>query len=180
MPYSADNILLNGLWKYIPDPGTNLDILKAKELLLSGNTREMSVPSNWELQGLHNFNGSVWFLKEFESCNNDGLNILKFSGIDYFADVWFNDIYLGRHEGYFQPFFFDISGIYKNKNQLIVRVTSPFEEPVKEWPLKKKLIKGIFNHHDCRPGGWDYERGQDKNTGGIWNDVKIYQVFLYT
>jgi len=177
MPYSADNILLNGLWKYIPDPGTNLDILKAKELLLSGNTREMPVPSNWELQGLHNFNGSVWFLKEFESCNNDGLNILKFSGIDYFADVWFNDTYLGRHEGYFQPFFFDISGIYKNKNQLIVRVTSPFEEPVKEWPLKKKLIKGIFNHHDCRPGGWDYERGQDKNTGGIWNDVKIISGF---
>ena len=177
MPYSADNILLNGLWKYIPDPGTNLDILKAKELLLSGNTREMSVPSNWELQGLHNFNGSVWFLKEFESCNNDGLNILKFSGIDYFADVWFNDTYLGKHEGYFQPFFFDISGIYKNKNQLIVRVTSPFEEPVKEWPLKKKLIKGIFNHHDCRPGGWDYERGQDKNTGGIWNDVKIISGF---
>ncbi len=38
---------------------------------------------------------------------------------------------------------------------------------------RKKLIKGIFNHHDCRPGGWNPKTGQDQNTGGIWNDVYI-------
>jgi len=38
---------------------------------------------------------------------------------------------------------------------------------------KKKLIKGIFNHHDCRPGGWDLKYGQDQNTGGLWNDIEI-------
>jgi beta-mannosidase len=173
MAEPANNILLNGLWKYIPDPETRLNIQQAKDLLLKNDVSEMHIPSNWENEGLCNHNGSVWFLKEFDLSDTSALNILRFSGVDYFADIWVNDVYLGKHEGYFQPFFFDISGICTGNNQLIVKVTSPFEEPGKEWPLRKKLIKGIFNHHDCRPGGWDYKKGQDKNTGGIWNDVSI-------
>ncbi|GAJ19192.1 unnamed protein product, partial [marine sediment metagenome] len=48
-------------------------------------------------------------------------------------------------------------------------------EPADIWPDKKYLIKGIFNHHDTRPGSWDPEQGQDRNTGGIWNGVLIME-----
>jgi len=41
------------------------------------------------------------------------------------------------------------------------------------WPNEEQLIKGIFNHHDTRPGSWDPNYGQDSNTGGIWHDILI-------
>jgi beta-mannosidase len=54
-------------------------------------------------------------------------------------------------------------------------VESP-KENRKVWPHNKHLIKGIFNHHDARPGSWDVERGQEHNTGGLWNDVEMVVV----
>jgi beta-mannosidase len=51
-------------------------------------------------------------------------------------------------------------------------VASPKEDR-KVWPHEKYLIKGIFNHHDARPGSWDVERGQDGNTGSLWGGVDL-------
>jgi beta-mannosidase len=169
-------LLLDGKWKYLTDQNTSLSYDKAAELYSKNKiSGKINVPSNWQLEGLNNYSGSVWFFKEFKlTPSMSPLHILEFSGVDYFIDVWLNDDFVGHHEGYFQKFFFDVTSHLVNKNNvLIVKVTSPFEEPGTVWPLKKKLIKGIFNHHDCRPGGWSPEYGQDRNTGGIWNDVKI-------
>ncbi len=82
---------------------------------------------------------------------------------------------LGHHTGYFEPFKFDVTETLKTgKNILAVRVESPFETPgLNGWHLRKRLIKGVLNHHDCRPGGgWDVT-GQSYNTGGIWNRVYL-------
>ncbi len=170
-------INLNGKWFYKTDKDSKLSYTSVHEKFLSGKIKDrMSIPGNWQLAGLNNFNGTIWFIKEFSvnaSQFTDKLNVVEFKGVDYFSDVWLNGKFLGRHEGYFQSFNYDVSRYLKEDNLLIVKVTSPFEEPRTVWPLKKKLIKGIFNHHDCRPGGWDYERGQDQNTGGIWNDVLL-------
>jgi len=176
--------LLNGKWNFVTDANDRLSYAKAFELLQKKNTRKMKIPVNWELAGLHNFSGSVWFVKTFNfKSSSNGLNILEFKGVDYFADVWLNGNYLGNHEGYFQSFYFDVTDVLNKNgnNYLVVKVNSPFEEPKKVWPLKKKLIKGIFNHHDCRPGAWSYKYGQDQNTGGIWNDVildTLNEVFI--
>jgi len=59
------------------------------------------------------------------------------------------------------------------ENVLVVRVDSPSEDPVRAWSLHKRLIKGIFSHHDTRPGGSWSARGQDQNTGGIWGPVYL-------
>jgi beta-mannosidase len=168
-----DNILLSGQWKILPDKEDIYNYKEVAKLERSNKiNEETKVPLNWELAGLHNYNGTVWFIKKFNAEINKKLIVLLFKGIDYFSDVWLNDNYLGSHEGYFQYFNFDVSGLIKRKdNLLVVKVISPFEEPGTVWPLKKNLIKGIFNHHDCRPGGWSHKYGQDKNTGGIWNDV---------
>ncbi len=170
-------ILLNGNWFYKTDKDGKLSYTSVHEMFLSGKIKDtMSIPNNWQLAGLNNFNGSIWFIKEFSvngSQFTNKLNVVEFKGIDYFSNVWLNGKFLGRHEGYFQSFNYDVSQFLKEDNLLILKVTSPFEEPGTVWPLKKKLIKGIFNHHDCRPGGWDYKRGQDQNTGGIWNDVLL-------
>lgn len=171
------NILLNGVWNYITDPDGNYSYSDIQELIRQNPRNKISIPSNWEVEGYHNFNGSIWFATKFDVQNDlaDGdVSVLLFKGVDYFADVWLNGKSIGKHEGYFQKFAFNVSKELKNgSNFLVVKVTSPREIPGEVWPLKKKLIKGIFNHHDCRPGGWSLEYGQDQNTGGIWNDVEL-------
>lgn len=167
---------LNGNWIYIIDESESFTCLEVKSKYLDGKGNKINIPVNWYLTEIGDYSGSVWFIKEFDfKLNQDDLVILQFDGVDYFSEVYFNDCYLGKHEGYFQSFFFDVSDVIRNdKNFLIVKVSSPKEDTEFIWPDHKKLIKGIFNHHDCRPGGWDKRYGQDRNTGGIWNNVLIY------
>jgi len=177
---------LNGMWNYIEDPNHNYRINFILNISAdSDKFKSMEIPSNWEFGGLQNYHGSVWFIKKFSKPADlkSALNILIFKGIDYLAEVWINGYYLGIHEGYFQPFSFLIpsSFLKDSQNILILKVSSEKEEPGKVWPDHKKQIKGIFNHHDCRPGGCSPEFGQDRNTGGIWNDVELlwdYQLFI--
>jgi len=150
---------LNGLWEYR---------LEDEE-----KYRNIQVPSNWYLQGL-NHSGKVYYQKKFKiSTQKDKDYYLVFKGVDYFCEVKLNGRIIGEHEGYFQEFSFPITDILKDgENLLEVEVDSPCES-VDIWPNQKHLIKGIFNHHDTRPGSWDPEYGQDRNTGGIWSDVLI-------
>lgn len=185
MNSKTENILLNGLWNYVTDPESNYSYAEFEKHLKQNPKNKISVPSNWECEGFHNFNGSIWFATNFDIKNDaikNDISVLLFKGVDYFAEVWLNGKNLGKHEGYFQKFVFNVSKELKTgTNFLAVKVTSPKEIPGEVWPLKKRLIKGIFNHHDCRPGGWSFEFGQDQNTGGIWNDVELLigeKVFL--
>ncbi|HSD64407.1 MAG TPA: glycoside hydrolase family 2 TIM barrel-domain containing protein [Ignavibacteriaceae bacterium] len=169
---------LNGEWNYFADSSNKLTYELIIQKLKKKNLRKIKIPVNWEAAGMHNFSGTIWFALKFNlrSALND-LKILEFRGVDYFADVWVNNSYIGHHEGYFQSFYFDTSNVViSGENLLVVKVNSPKEKPGEVWPDKKKLIKGIFNHHDCRPGGKSFEYGQDQNTGGIWNDVLLYSV----
>ncbi|GAB4477530.1 MAG: glycoside hydrolase family 2 TIM barrel-domain containing protein [Anaerolineae bacterium] len=138
----------------------------------------MDIPQNWFLAGLDH-HGVVWFRRSFTYNPRKGYYAtLCFDGVDYFADVYLNGVHLGHHEGYFEPFRLDATGhLREGDNILAVRVESPFEEPGPQgWHMYKRLIKGVLNHHDCRPGGgWSAELGQSYNTGGIWNSVRLVQ-----
>jgi beta-mannosidase len=136
--------------------------------------QRMAVPGNWHLAGL-DLSGSVWFSRHFRvPPNTKGQQVqLVFEGVDYAAEVWLNGHRLGAHEGYFEPFQFDLSGklAYDGENQLLVLVHSPTEEVGPVWSLHKRLIKGVYGQHDTRPGGAWSPRGQEQNTGGIWAPV---------
>lgn len=102
---------INGKWIFIKDMFEKLNIEDIKNALDSNEiSGKMGIPSKWELAGLHNYNGIVWLIKEFEfNFSSENLNVLKFQGIDYFTEVWFSWNYLGKHEGCFSLFIFDIS-----------------------------------------------------------------------
>lgn len=165
---------LSGTWKF-----SNQN-LKSHNFYLSDFDdsvwEDIKVPSNWYLTG-KDISGYAVYRKHFLISPNNKNKYLKLSfiGVDYTADVWLNGSYIGFHEGYFKDFSFDISDKinFKSDNVLTVMVNSPNEEIDKSWSLNKRLIKGVFNHHDTRPGGAWSNRGQEKNTGGIWNDVLI-------
>ncbi|PKL92588.1 MAG: beta-galactosidase [Candidatus Goldiibacteriota bacterium HGW-Goldbacteria-1] len=150
-------ISLNGIWDF----------------RAQGQYRKIKVPSNWYLQGC-DFAGRAEYSRKFTLKKKSGKKYkIAFKGVDYFADVYINGKFAGSHEGYFQHFNFDATAVLRSgSNEITLKVNSP-KEPEEKWPDEKYLIKGIFNHHDARPGSWSKKYGQDKNTGGIWNDVYI-------
>lgn len=165
---------LTGTWQFLPASfaPNNQDIANLDD----SKWQQIEVPSNWFLQGKE-LSGKVWYRHKFKADTSvkDKFVNLVFEGVDYTADIWLNGHYLGFHEGYFQPFSFVVSNLlnFAEDNVLLVRVDSPYEEPGQVWSLHKHLIKGVFNHHDTRPGGAWSMRGQDKNTGGIWASVYL-------
>lgn len=143
---------------------------------LAKDWQKITIPNNWYLAGL-DFSGPVWHKKSF-NLDKKQLNqqaFLQFKAVDYAADVWLNGQYLGYHQGYFEPFGFDVSGLLKQTdNLLVVRVDSPYEPVGDVWSLHKQLIKGVLNHHDTRPAGAWSVNGQDANSGGIWQEPIIH------
>jgi beta-mannosidase len=137
----------------------------------------MPVPSNWNLNGLPNFNGRVRFERDFdfgETLSPSDRVFLVFHGVDYFVDVEVNGTQIGRHEGYFQAFEYDVTPeIKRGRNHVVATVDAPMEETGTVWPDHKRLIKGIFSHWDCKPGSTSKEFGQDGTSAGIWNSVEL-------
>ncbi|MEY4516163.1 MAG: hypothetical protein RL180_509 [Pseudomonadota bacterium] len=144
--------------------------------------KNLTIPANWYLGG-YEWSGAVWHRRTFDidPVLLSERSSLRFSAVDYAADVWLNGHYLGFHQGYFEPFWFDVSGHLKAQdNVLTVRVDSPDEMPNQVWSLHKKLIKGVLNHHDTRPGGAWSLRGQEANSGGIWQPVTLHHAETLT
>ncbi len=155
-----DALVLDGLWSYETE---------------DGRRGTMPVPSNWHRHGLPDYAGTVTFSHEFDAppLPRGARAWLRFEGVDYEARVTLNGSEVGSHRGYFAPFEFEVTDLLRQRaNALTVEVRSP-KDPPGAWPLEKVVIKGVLNHHDCRPGSWDRERGQDGNTGGIWNSVRL-------
>lgn len=165
---------LNGLWNFKRLALSTLE--KERVALRQTKTRKIRVPANWWLEG-EDFAGEALYERTFAAPRlgkNEGA-VLEFRGSDYFTRVELNGRFLGEHEGYFQTFFFDASHALASRNRLRVFVFSP-KENKNIWPHAKVLIKGIFNHHDTRPGSWDPRHGQDANTGGLWGGVFLHRV----
>jgi beta-mannosidase len=78
---------------------------------------------------------------------------LWFEGVDYYASVWIDDHFIGRHEGHFAPFDFDVTEalITGKEHLLTVCVSSPWDDPNPRgmYPLnhvKRGLVKGLYEH----------------------------------
>jgi len=75
------------------------------------------------------YENGVWYRKTIEvpdSLNGKFIKLM-FYAVNYVADVWLNDVYLGYHEGGYTPFAFDVSSVlnYGGTNVLVVRVDNP-------------------------------------------------------
>jgi beta-mannosidase len=109
---------------------------------------------------------------------------LVFDAVDYLCDAWIDGEYLGRHEGYFAPFAFDVTSRLAPGAVLTVRVQDPFEDLDPEalfFQHAKRAIKGTLKYHDSRPGGlpgrttpgWTARVGQSMTTSGITREARL-------
>jgi hypothetical protein len=180
---AATVVSLDGPWtaRYRQGPGSYLE-------------RLVDVPVNWELlPWIEDYAGTMRFTRVFwlDDISPDRRMVLRFDGVDYFADVWVNGHHVGGHEGYFEPFELDVTPFVRSHDENIVRlaVTSPNDpsgsgthvtsgwhdfSPASAFPNRKTLIKGTLGHHDAKRGGaWSSITSQDGNTGGVWNHVTL-------
>lgn len=151
--------------------------------------RNCKVPINYSLDdpSLQDYYGWVFFRKRIkidgEFLRKHERFYLRFNGVDYFARVWFNEKFLGSHEGYFNPFQFDITNLIKEgENVILLEVKNPYDNGIKAASdenatnLAEKIwVKGILNYHDTRPGSimLDDKTAQTIGTGGIVDTVEI-------
>jgi beta-mannosidase len=112
-----------------------------------------------------------WYRTQFALSPDAGEDRLRlvFEAVDYQAEVWCNGHLLGTHEGDFSQFAFDVTDIVGPQNELVVKVTAPWD------PLRRRaisyvdevsrgMVKGLYEHADglIPP---------DVNPIGIWRPV---------
>lgn len=132
---------LNGLWEYAVLPST----LEAIPQSFQGN---ILVPFAIEsaLSGVQKTVGKdsvLWYKKNIElSSKIKGKKILlHFGAVDWRSDIYINGTHIGRHEGGYDPFTFDITNAIKkgSKQELVVRVWDPTDKGVQ--PHGKQVVK---------------------------------------
>src|SRR5215213_7368293 len=93
----------------------------------------ITVPSPWQADArFRDHVGEAWYQREFqvpaEWMDTGRVLMLGFGAVDYFAEIWLNDIKVGDHEGGYLPFELDITDAARTgRNTLTVRVEDPLE-----------------------------------------------------
>ncbi len=87
---------------------------------------QLNVPGDWNSQDqkLLFYEGTLWYKKSFDYQKKEGTRLFVYFGAaNYLADVYLNGQKLGRHEGGFTPFNFEVTALVKEKdNFLVVKV----------------------------------------------------------
>jgi beta-glucuronidase len=90
------------------------------------SSQQLNVPGDWNSQDekLLFYEGTIWYKKSFDYQKKDHTRLfVHFGAANYLADVYLNGQKLGRHEGGFTPFNFEITSLVKEKeNFLVVKV----------------------------------------------------------
>jgi len=148
-----DIINLNGIWS-----------LSLDKKFSHNNTYSVNVPGciGVQIPALKDYRGSVWYRKDFEIIDRPlrkSSYLLYFNAINYLAEIYLNDNFIGSHEGGYTPFCFDITKHVKKKNELLVKVLIPGNNdpnfPFPEIPHGKQETQWYGM------------------AGGIWQDVKL-------
>lgn len=155
---STMSMSLDGTWHLATDPE---NIGRDHEWFRDRLAEAVEAEVPWILQGsFPGYHGLAWYWKEFESpqcAEKTDRFLLRFEQVDYYAELWLNDVKIGAHEGGETPFMFDVTEIIRpgETNRLSVRVLNPTDKEVdgilfEQTPHRcKRLVfgaGGAFNH----------------------------------
>lgn len=149
---------LNGQWDFAFDYTDVFETASAAEF-----SHKIQVPFCYEstLSGIGTAQTceNVWYRRNFAVTEEEleGAVLLHFGAVDYTAKVWINDNFVGRHDGGFTPFCFEISRYLRTgENVLTVKAEDDYS---KEKPRGKQMW--AKDPRQC----WYC------NTTGIWQSV---------
>lgn len=142
--------------------------LGALQVVLSGNP--------YYGRELRYFNQAPWwYVCRFDAeKQSDFVTLLRFQSVDYYCKVYLNGVLIGGHEGYFEPFEFDVTHLLQERDNLLwVKVWSPWDreilaraEAMRCFSVKREMVKGTYEHAD----GFIQ---RDVNPVGIMGDVEL-------
>jgi beta-glucuronidase len=133
---------LDGLWAYILDqndsafrkPNARRAFWLDEPQKVGGPVVEydwsisprMEIPGDWNTRdpSLEWYDGPIYFHRRFQApAETGGRRFLSFEAVNYHAVVWLNGQEIGRHEGGFTPFVFEVTGKLKaGENVVVLRV----------------------------------------------------------
>jgi beta-mannosidase len=147
---------LDGAWQILP-------VDEFRERYPEDGWLDAQVPGHWQQrEDLEHYAGKVVYRRDFSFRRARGKRYrLRLNGVFYRSRVYLNDRRLGENEGYFSPQEYEVTGILKGKNTLLVEVDCPDEEELDN----KTMIMGVFSHWDALD--------PETNPGGIWLPVEI-------
>ena len=156
-------VSLDGTWEILFDPdnaGREARWHTAGPFMAAENRETIRVPSCWE-ETRQDYEGVAWYSRQFAVPDawKNGHVRLRFDAVNYRAEAWIDGQVVGRHEGGYGPFEFDVTGMldFGRENRLTVRAVGP--AVVKE--RVDDLVRNAAPH-------W---RGA--YVGGIWQSVKL-------
>lgn len=130
--------------------------------------RPVRVPALYQeaLPGCH---GVAWYWREARlppRVASEGRYLLRFWMVNYLADVWVNDVHVGRHEGGEEAFTLDVTEAAKPDavNRIALRVLSPSDELIDGICLKNTPQRG----RQCKP-----TCGSEYQAGGLIDSVEL-------
>ena len=110
------------------------------------------IPSSWltHTPAMRHYQGLVWYQRRFDAAPQTGMRaFVRFGAANYAAEVWLNGKRLGRHEGGFTPFAFEVTDLLRaSGNRLVVGVDSQRTDrdvppPVTDWETYGGLTRPI-------------------------------------
>ena len=160
--------LLDGPWYFRLDR-SNVGLRRgyARSSQSLGAWTPITVPYAWNAtdESTASMRGTIgWYRKDFRAPSaSKGTNwIVRFESVNYKATVYLNGHLLGRHEGGYIPFEFDLGRFLKRgRNTLVVRADS--RRNLESMPILKITSTGLPSS-----GWWNY--------GGILREVYLRRV----
>lgn len=135
---------LNGLWNYAILPIGKQTPSTFDGKILVPFAIESSLSGVQKKVGKEN---ELWYQREFtipSKWKNNRI-LLHFGAVDWKADVWVNDIKVGRHTGGYTPFSFDITSALKSgSNKLVVKVWDPTNDSYQPRGKQVNRPEGIW------------------------------------
>lgn len=116
---------LNGHWRFRVDAKS---VGETQQWYLAAQHSawdSIAVPGTWDThRRLSSYDGFGWYLRRFDAeLEKETSYALVFDAVDDNATVWLNGQKIGEHMGYGQRFWFDVTGVLRpNENLLVVRV----------------------------------------------------------
>ena len=153
-------------WEKYPRPQMKRDnyMILDKDWTLNGQPVRVPFPPQSKLSGYQGKIGKkLVYEKKFTLPK--GLMkekfLLHFGAVDQVCEVWLNDTYLGKHEGGYLPFTFEVSGAIKSIKENELRVVA-YDDLSTKYPYGKQTKK--------RGGMWYTP------VSGIWKNVWMENV----
>lgn len=154
---AATRLDLNNDWLFRADPDQKGETSGWQKRTPSG-VASINLPHTWNLGRRDGYLGKAWYFRTFEMpMQSPDLHVeLHFGATFYSSRVWLNGVELGRHEGGYTAYSFDITPNLQQTNYLAVELDNR---------IGRATIPGLAmrGNEDAWYDWWDY--------GGIVRDV---------